>query len=248
MLSDNGRNFMPNETVEFLNGLGVDWRLNMPLALWHGGFFERMVRSTKTLLRKTLQTAKLISEELQTVLYEVEQIINNRPVTYYYSRNEESCLTQNHLLYGRTLKYSNLLSDSTPGELITPKKLDNLLSHFWERWMKEYLVNLRESHKPATTKGEHPTIQIGDVVVLDEVNMLSSSWRLGKVEGLIKGHDNQVRGAHVKVAKTNAVVQRPVSRLYKIEGKEDNVNSDILNKDNVNKDSDHSANTSNRPK
>ena len=34
------------------------------------------------------------------------------------------------------------------------------------------------------------------------------------------------------------MVQRPVSRLYKIEGKEGNVNSDILNKDNVNKGSD----------
>ena len=47
------------------------------------------------------------------------------------------------------------------------------------------------------------------------------------MKGLIKGHDNQVRGADVKVAKTNAVVQRPVSRLHKIEGKEDNVNCDI---------------------
>ena len=56
------------------------------------------------------------------------------------------------------------------------------------------------------------------------------SWRLGKVERLIKGHGNQVRGAHVKAAQINAVVQRQVSRLYKVEGKEDNVNSDILNK------------------
>ena len=52
----------------------------------------------------------------------------------------------------------------------------------------------------------------------------------------------------MKVAKTNAVVQRPVSRLYKIEGKKDNVNSDILNKENVNTESGHSANTSNEPK
>ena len=155
------------------------------------------------------------------------------------------------MLYGRTLKYSNLSYDSAPGELVTPKKLDNLLSHFSEKWRKEYLVNLRESHKtakPATTKGERPMVQIGDVIVVEEGNMPRSSWRLGKVEGLIRGHDNQVRGAHVKVAKTNAVVQRPVSRLYKIEGKEDKVNSDTLNKDNVNTDSDHSANTRNRPK
>ena len=53
----------------------------MPLAPWHRGFFERIVRSTKTLLRKTLQTAKLTYDELQTVLYEVEQIINNYPTT-----------------------------------------------------------------------------------------------------------------------------------------------------------------------
>ena len=81
-ISDNSRNFVSNETVEFVNGLGVNWRFNMLLAPWHGGFFERYVRSTKTLLRKTLQTAKLTCEELQTALYEVEQIINNRPITY----------------------------------------------------------------------------------------------------------------------------------------------------------------------
>ena len=40
----------------------------------------------------------------------------------------------------------------------------------------------------------------------------------------------------------------PVSRLYKIEGKENNANSDILNKDNVNKSSDYSENTSNTSK
>ena len=50
------------------------------------------------------------------------------------------------------------------------------------------------------------------------------------------------------MAKANAVVQGPVSRLHKIEGKEDDVNSHILNKDNVNTESNHSANTSNRPK
>ena len=69
MISDNGRNFVSSETIEYVNGLGVDWRLNMPLAPWHGGFFERMVKSTKTLLRKTLQKAKLTYEELQTVPY-----------------------------------------------------------------------------------------------------------------------------------------------------------------------------------
>ena len=83
---------------------------------------------------------------------------------------------------------------------------------------------------------------------MDEGNMPRSSWRLGKVEGLTKGHDNHVREAHVKVAKTNVVVQRPVSRLYKIEDKGYNVNSDILNKGNVNTNLYYSVSTSNRLK
>ena len=117
---------------------------------------------------------------------------------------------------------------------------------------------LREKDKPVTTEDKHPTVQIGNVVVMEEVNMPRSSWRLGKLEQLFKGHGNQVRRAHVKIVKTNTVAQRPVSRLYKIEGKEDNANSDILKKDNilaeninghnVNMDSDHSTDTSNRSK
>ena len=71
MISENGRNSVSNKTVEFVNGLGIDWRLNTPLAPWHEGLFERIVLSTKTLLKKTLQTANLTYEELQTVLYEV---------------------------------------------------------------------------------------------------------------------------------------------------------------------------------
>ena len=116
----------------------------MPLAPWYGGLFERMVRTTKTILRKTLETAKLTYEELKTILQEVEQIVNNRPITYYYEDNEEVCLTPNHLLYGRALNNSNLLSENTTQLVIQPKKLEALINHFWERWKKEYVVNLHE--------------------------------------------------------------------------------------------------------
>ena len=100
-----------------------------------------MVKSTKTLLRKTLQTAKLTYQELETVLSEVEQIINNRPITYNYSDSEQSCLTPNHLLYGRTLKYSNLLSNSIPGELIIPKKLKFIVTKVEEGAPSEFKRN-----------------------------------------------------------------------------------------------------------
>ena len=45
-------------------------------------------------------------EELQTVLIEVELIINNKPLTYIYPNSIETCFTPNHLLFGRQLLYS----------------------------------------------------------------------------------------------------------------------------------------------
>ena len=40
-------------------------------------------------------------EELQTVLFDVELIISNVPLTYIYPNIIETCLTPNHLLFGR---------------------------------------------------------------------------------------------------------------------------------------------------
>ena len=38
-------------------------------------------------------------EKLQTVLFEVELIIDNAPLTYVYLNTIETCLTLNHLLF-----------------------------------------------------------------------------------------------------------------------------------------------------
>ena len=40
VISDGGRNFVSDETQSFVQGLGVDWRVNLPLAPWHGGFLR----------------------------------------------------------------------------------------------------------------------------------------------------------------------------------------------------------------
>ena len=49
-------------------------------------------------------------EELQTVLFEDELIINNKPLTHIYPNTIETWFTPNHLLFGRQLLYS---SDTT---------------------------------------------------------------------------------------------------------------------------------------
>lgn len=61
--------------------------------------FEILVRSVKELFKKELQRAN--HEEIQTVLFEIEMFINNRPLNYIYPTDLEACLTPSHLLFGR---------------------------------------------------------------------------------------------------------------------------------------------------
>ena len=68
-----------------------------------GGGFERMIKSTKRCLKKTLGRARLTYEELLTVLTEVECILNSRPLTYLYPDDLEEPLTPSHLISGRRL-------------------------------------------------------------------------------------------------------------------------------------------------
>ena len=75
IISDNGKNFVSKDSQNFLSNLNVGWLFNLPLDPWHGGFFERLVRSVEDLLKKDLQNNKLTYEEMQAVLLEVEMII-----------------------------------------------------------------------------------------------------------------------------------------------------------------------------
>ena len=56
-----------------------------------------------------------------------------------------------------------------------------------------------------------------DVVVIEEDVVPRHRWRLGLVEELLKGSDDYVRGAKVKVGKTKNIIRRPVNRLYPTE-------------------------------
>ena len=50
----------------------VKWTFNLERAPWWGGYFERLVQSVKRCLKKILKNAKVTSEELQTVLVEID--------------------------------------------------------------------------------------------------------------------------------------------------------------------------------
>ena len=98
VITDNGSNIVSDDSRNFVASRIVEWHLNLPLATWYGGFFERLVKSVKDLLIKDFKGSRLSYEEKQTVLFECETILNNHPLTYIYPTHLTSCLMPNHLL------------------------------------------------------------------------------------------------------------------------------------------------------
>ena len=51
-------------------------------APWYGGVYERLIKSVKHCLKKTLNNAKVTSAELYTLVIKIEGTLNNRLLTY----------------------------------------------------------------------------------------------------------------------------------------------------------------------
>ena len=70
-------------------------------------------------------------KELQTVLFEVELIINNAPITYVYPNTIETCLKPNRLLFRRQLLYSSNTTSTVVRNL-------TVLSSTTDKWRQEF--------------------------------------------------------------------------------------------------------------
>ena len=78
------------------------------------------------------------------------------------------------------------------------QKVESSKDYFNKRFEKEYLLSLQE--RCFNNKFENKcTLVIGNVVLIKEENKSSKLWRKGLVTKLIKGNDNLIRGAKLKV-------------------------------------------------
>ena len=82
---------------------------------------------------------------------EVKLIVNNAPFTYVHPNTIKTCLTINHLLFGRQLLYYSNTASTVVRNLTvfssTTDKINRISTHFWHRWRHEYVVNLREAER-----------------------------------------------------------------------------------------------------
>ena len=119
-----------------------------------------MIQATKRCLKRISGQAKFSQDELLTAITEVEMVINSRPISYMSASDLEEPLTPCHLMIGRRLMDASEGLDPDPDNYDTSldalnrrtKYLNFTIYKFWERWSREYLLELREVHKQCEHK------------------------------------------------------------------------------------------------
>ncbi|UYV75102.1 hypothetical protein LAZ67_12002471 [Cordylochernes scorpioides] len=191
----------------------IQWRFNPPFAAWWGGWWERLIRSMKNLLKRTLGKATLRKEQLVKMLEEVQSIMNGRPLTYISEEMEDpQPLTPAMFLRHKgNIKFPE-------GDLTEKDRLQ--FSYAWRkslerelknRFRSEYLSHLINKNKG---KNSH-NLRIGDIVVIGSDLRKRTEWPLGRIIELYPGKDGIVRVAKLKTG--GGIVIRPVQRLCPME-------------------------------
>ncbi|XP_065902306.1 uncharacterized protein [Dysidea avara] len=244
LVSDNGKTFKAaaktiekilnqTEVQQFTAGMGLEWCFNLEKAPWWGGVLERMIKSVKRCLRKTIGRARLTYEELMTALTEVEMIINSRPLSFVSSEDVEEPLTPSHLIVGRRIlslpdsSFQHVVNDSDYNVQVThdslSRRMDHLnkvLNHFWKRWKTEYLLQLRECHRYSGNGTNDDVLQEGQVVLMHNESSPRGFGKMVRIHELIRGGDGLVRGAVLKVPSRDTqptLLRRPLKCLYPLE-------------------------------
>ena len=150
--SDNAKGFTASPTalqIQF-GHLASEWKFIAPHSPWWGGWWERLVQSVKSALKKTIGAHCLT--ELETTIQEVESCINSRPLTFVSDEpDDDERLTPAHFLLGHGLGYMHshspidpLESQSDLGHRYELRK--SLLDKFWSVWTADYIRNLPPWH------------------------------------------------------------------------------------------------------
>lgn len=217
IFSDRGTNFCGgwNEINKYMHmaveGEKITWHFNPAAAPNFGGIWESGVRSVKTHLYKIIGQQILTYEELNTVLVQIEGVLNSRPLCPQSSDpNDLNVLTPGHFL---TLEPLNSfpepeLGDVKMSRLSRWQLLQNLHQTFWKRFSHEYLHTLLQRSR---WTDETVNINLDTLVLIKDENLPPLKWSMGRVTHVHPGKDGIVRVVTLRT--TKGLIQRPVSKV-----------------------------------
>ena len=209
---------------------GIGWNFIIEFAPWQGGFYERLVGLVKLSLKKSLGKSCLSSKELETVIVEVEAVLNSRPLVYVGCEIDSGvALTPAHFLAMKPQTGAPILQKEEDPEFFlkisSSESLTNkwkfaqqYLNRFWNIWRNEYVLSLRERYAKVLKQPRiKSSIQAtnGTVVLIKE-NLPRGSWKMGIISELITGRDGKSRAAIVRLP-NGKLIRRALSFLFPME-------------------------------
>ena len=223
-------NMLKDESVQsYVAQEEIGWKWVTEYSPWKGGFYERLVGIAKRACKKALGKCSVNKEQLNTLLVEVEAVMNTRPLVYIGDDiNSEEALTPAHFL-GTNCKLGlpDVELDSyAPTELPSDSLLESWrrgqvhLNNFWKIWSNDYMQALRETHtnKMKPIKGQINRVpHVGEVVILKEELVPRGRWKLGRIEELIEGSVDGVHRAAVIRTSSGKKLNRPYRMIYPLE-------------------------------
>ncbi|XP_036346995.1 uncharacterized protein LOC118756332 isoform X1 [Rhagoletis pomonella] len=222
--SDNGTNFIgaqrelkaSERILDFerisndVSKRGVDWKFNCPSNPSSGGCWERLIHIVKRLLTKIIREEVPREDTLRSVLIEIENILNSRPLTEVpLSSEEDDPITPNHFLLG--CSNSTQTPQPVDGKLCLRKQwriAQSLKDRFWKQWIRHYLPQLLLRQK---WQEEVEPLKVNDLVLICDTMQPRSQWQKGRVTRVFPAKDGQIRFAEVKTA--GGVLRRPASKI-----------------------------------
>ena len=200
--------------------------IKIPLfSAWVGSMWERLIRTVKSCLYKTIHRSKTNYFQLLTILSNIKNVINSRPLTYTSSNEELEVISPNSFLkpFGNAnLVYysdetSTVLDPVDHGDLINTLNVQKeMFDHFKEKWNETYLLSLREQSRDLYQSCWTNRVKIGDVVLVKSPIKTRPFWLLGRIMDVVVGGDGKIRS--VKVRKGDGVTgQYSICHLYPLE-------------------------------
>ncbi|XP_043208348.1 uncharacterized protein LOC122373955 isoform X1 [Amphibalanus amphitrite] len=219
---------------------GLTWTFNKSAdAPWQNGCSESLIRLVKRALLIAIGDSVLTVGELQTVLFEVANLLNERPIGHRPGADPElgSYLCPNDLILGRT-------GIAVPqGPLATTAKLchrqqaiQRVVTSFWKKWQRDYFSTLLVRQKWHVEKRD---MKAGDIVLVQDNNALRGQWKLAEVKEALVGQDGKVRNVILRykcqsrdkseyTGQADTIITRSVHRLVLILEAEDPTGAEVV--------------------
>ena len=221
-----------NETINsYMSTENITWKFIPEKSPWFGGFYERLVAIVKTPLRKVIGRGFPSLFELQTIVAEVQALVNTRPLVYIDGDRNSSrpiCpsdfLSMSHCVSIPVMNEDDddIAFESNSRFEETYKRIwqegQRILDEFWNLWREEYLKSLRERHQCELKRSKYSEISptIGTVVIIKDDHLRRSQWKLGRISNLIKSRDGEIRTAEVRLS-NGTCTRRAISLLFPLE-------------------------------